>query len=1576
MNQLSKQITKITIALTLLFSISFGSDAIQIKDSRPGTLILELKIDSLWTTSEKGKILTNPKLKLYNAPQYPKIPYFKDVLVGVPSNAKINIYSSDKKSGGSFFPKINNEDILKLSDEKIPIEKIFTGNFPSNQVKLTSTEAINGQVASIIEIFPINIRSGKLTYHESITVQLNWQTSGSLGIPKLLSDVNISELLPQKRALSKDYSVKIPDYQFSTNIAKIVVDTTGWYGITQDALVDSGVDVKNIDPSTLRLWNKEDEVLIYVEGYEDNSFDKIDIIIFYGEKAKSPEGAPYDNNFYTNDNVYWLTWGAEKGKRYLSESVYPSLPIDQVYHPQGGTYRYTEKIEYDDLFLRIPDNNVDEQWDIMDHFFMDPAIHPGETVRFPFVLPKPDKSSNSSFDINVNVQGISRNDHDVEIKINERLATSGSWYGQNAYKIISDPNESLESEYLNTDTNYISLDLTGESPDQRFDQIYLNWLEVTYDKLYKAFSDYIKFSRDKAITIHTQFHIEGFTDSEIYLFKEGVSRLRDFAVDQQSENQFDIIFQDLYGENSPFYHAFTKGQLRGAKQIVQKDPITRKLSELQSSYIAITPDSFKKTLEPLINIRNGELVNIDDVYRQYSYGILSPYGIKSFLQDVYFTNNKLEYVLISLQNNNFFRFDENFFEKNYIPSMQIIVSEFGAVISDYWYSCLDDDFFSDISIGRFPVSNKDELEKLVNKTIFHNSRNTLSWDNNVLFIGGLEEKFKEHSELLLDNWVDEGYFISRLYIDQSSERTSFYGTTDTLLNYFNRGLSYINFVGHGGGAVWGDRSILSLSDIDNIDNGNKLPFVTSMTCFTGDYSNPYSLGKQMLTFENGGAIGWYGSAGKGWTGSDFLLLEPLNEMLCTETDLSIGEMIRISKYIYFVSNSNITKRGKTMLFQYNLAGDPAIKLKNRYIGNSTISPTNPEAGEMLQVDLGVSSADSVSYQFFYPYTDSIEIEIDADSSVFQTLYYDNFSTNQSTYVGQSNNISFSLPENLGNGIHNFNVSYKSNNDALQSNNTFAVQGSLVEIVEVIPENPNYLESIQVQAIVSDKHGIDSAQLFINDEFWSEMVNVQDDIYELENPISSRPPSTYITVYVRAIDGNGNETLSQSKNIFISSLPNIRPNSLSFNTDGGIALRAEIENTREVVTTAKVSLYLEENNFWNLLDEKDVEFEGKIAKNVDFFGYYPIGMNKYRIIAKSDMNLSSIVDDTLEVTLSTDYFMVIPSIGTTVDGVNHGAVGNEIVSISIEAEKVESDQIILISILDELPNLSQPDFTLMNYHYDINIIKIEWDLAVPYQVEWTVPEDPTRIYKYNEDHLTWLPVSNVQTDKKSVLFEETGSGIYAFLTNDDIDKPFVTASVNGQKYLANSFLNNTPVFSFNAYDENGVDFRIDSIQTLINYLPINDIISNINGGVGNLGIELSPSLVESDSVLSLIVQDAAGNKTDTTSLKFIISRELQLIDYGNYPNPFIDNTKFAYELSETVDELSFIIYSVEGRRIRKLTRLESLTELDLELGGYHELNWNGSNDDESIVDNGTYFYMIRAKKDKKILERTGKIVRAK
>ena len=1549
---------KISIIFILFYSIIYSKDALIVKTNQPGSLIIELSVDSLWFSSDKKQIFTSPVLDLYQEMDKPKLPYYKEVLIGVPANADIKIYSNEKHEVGYYKPIIQKEDRLKLEKSELLPSVEFDGIFPTKIVELTATVDIYGKSSSLIKIFPIEVNSGALSLIQNITVHLSWDTSTSTEIPILLSKSSFNDIKKKKQPLQKTSTFSIPTYQYFNNIAKIVIDITGWYGLTQDVLVDSGVDIKDIDPSTIRLWNKEDEVLVFIEGDEDASFDKNDQIIFYGEKNRSLEGAVFDNNFYTNDNVYWLTWNGEQGRRYMTESVFPTFPSNQVYHPQRGTYRYTEKIERDDLFLRLSDSNIDEQWDIMDHFFMNPSIHPGETIHFPFILPEPDRSSNSSFNIKINVQGVSRNNHNIEIKINDKLATSGEWYGQNSFEINSDPDQGLESDFLNNGTNQISLNLSGDSPDQRFDQIYLNWFEIKYDKLYRAFNDYIKFSRDKTLAINTQFNIEGFTSSDIFLFKEGVSRLRDFIVDESNEGEYEILFQDFFGENSPPYYAFTRDQLIDAKKISTKLPISNNLSDIQNSYIAIGPDSMQTILDPLVKLHNGVVVDVDDVYRQYSYGILSPYGIKAFLQDVYYKNKKLKYALIGLQNNNYFNNRDSFFDTNYIPSMQIIAKEYGAVISDYWYACLDDDLFPEITIGRFPASNKEELEQIVNKSINHINRNTETWDNNVLFIGGLEKDFKDQSELLLRGWVNRGHFISRLYIDRSSEQTLFYGSTDSLLQHLNRGLSYINFVGHGGGAVWGDRSLLGHSDIDDISNANKVPFVTSMTCFTGDYSNPFSLGREMLLAETGGALAWYASSGKGWIGNDYLLIDPLNKLLYSTDDNTIGEMINLSKIQYYVSHSDITKRAKTQLFQYNLVGDPAIKLKRQITGNPTATPSNPEAGEQIQIEFETSPVDSVYYQFFLN---------------------DYFSLNQPSYVGQANNLLYELPDTLSNGNHRLNIGYKSGSNLLHHSALLSVQGSRIEMIEIVPENPTYKDSIGVNVKVSDKNGIDSVQVFINNNYWADLFNVSEDVFELKKLVPPQTAGTIIRIKLRVIDGNGNETISPERIVSIYRIPNVFPNELSFSVDEVISLVAEIENSTPSPSTVKVILHIYKNDRWDLIDEKNIYFDGKEIKYINFDGYFPNGLNQYRIIANTNDNLSDTTDDTLKLVLPTEHFWVTNGLGTTADGTTHSMVGNEKIKVNINPDVVEQSKIITIRYINEVSIPSQPDFSLVEYDPVNNVIEILWDSPSKYVINWELPEpivDPISLYKYYNDYSTWLPQTFTSLSNNTVQFVNEGSGEYAFLTNTDVEPPFINATVNGRKYLANSYINDSPIFSFSIYDNNGIDFRLDSINILINGQPIENIITNINGGAGNVGIEVSPVLLETDSTLSIIMQDAAGNEADTMDLKFIVSTELKLIDYGNFPNPFIDNTKFAYELSETVEEFSFIIYSVEGRRIRKLSSDESLTELDLRMGGYHELNWNGSNDSGNIVGNGTYFYLIRAKKGKEVLERTGKIVRAK
>ncbi|MEE8479316.1 MAG: C25 family cysteine peptidase, partial [Candidatus Neomarinimicrobiota bacterium] len=1054
--------------------------------------------------------------------------------------------------------------------------------------------------------------------------------------------------------------------------------------------------------------------------------------------------------------------------------------------------------------------------------------------------------------------------------------------------------------------------------------------------------------------------IEGFTNSDIFLFKECVSRLRDFVVEESIINkvEYKLVFQDFYGGNSPPYHAFTRDQLINVKNISAELPISNHLSDIQNSYIAIGPDSIKTILDPLVKLHNGVVVDVDNVYRQYSYGVLSPYGIKAFLQDVYYRNKNLKYVLIGLQNNYYFNNSDSFFDTNYIPSMQIIAKEYGAVISDYWYACLDDDSFPEITIGRFPASNKKELEQIVNKTINHINRNMETWDNNVLFIGGLEKDFKDQSELLLRGWVDRGHFISRLYIDISSERTSFYGSTDSLLNYLNRGLSYINFVGHGGGAVWGDRSLLGHSDIDNISNTHKIPFVTSMTCFTGDYSNPFSLGREMLLTETGGALAWYGSAGKGWIGNDYLLIDPLNKILYSSEDYTIGEMINLSKIRYFVSHNDITRRAKTQLFQYNLIGDPAIKLKRQITGNPTVTSSNPEAGEQIQVDFETSSVDSIYYQFFLD---------------------DYYSLNQPSYVGQANNLLYDLPDTLSKGNHRLNIGYKSGSNLLHYSVLLAVEGSKIENIEIIPENPTYKDSIGINTKVSDKNGIDSVQVWLGNNYWADLVNVAGDLFELKKLIPPQPAGTSISINIRVVDGNGNETLSPSKLVSIYRIPNIFPNNLYFSADEVISLVSEIENSTPSPSNVKVKLHIYKNNNWDTIEEKNINFDGKEIKYINFDGYFPNGENQYRLITNISDSLSNTKDDTLILILPTEYFWVTNNLGTTADGTNHSVVGNEKVKVNINPGVVEQSKIITIRYKNDLSIPSQPDFSLVEYDTTNNAIEILWNSPSKYEVNWKLLEpivEPISLYKYYNDYSTWLPQTFTSLSNNTVQFTNEGSGEYAFLTNTDFEPPVINATVNGQKYLTNSYINDSPIFSFSIYDNNGIDFRLDSMNILINGKPVVDVVTNINGGAGNLGVELSPVLLETDSTLSIIMQDAAGNESDSMNLKFIVSKELTLIDYGNYPNPFIDNTKFAYELSETVEELSFIIYSVEGRKVHKLSSDESLTELDLRFGGYHELDWNGFNDTGTIVGNGTYFYLIRAKNGKNVIEKTGKIVRAK
>jgi hypothetical protein len=1289
------------------------------------------------------------------------------------------------------------------------------------------------------------------------------------------------------------------------------------------------------------------------------------LIVFYGEKNVSPNGADYDNNFYTDDNIYWLTWGTGEGKRFSELDVSLNQPENNVYIPKN--YIYNKKVEHDDIYVRLERLNqyLLQTWDVIDHFYMKPQIIVGRSFEFEFELDNPDTLSIKEFDLEVQVRGMTTSEHDLDIIINDHLTTNAKWLDRNALHIVQN---GIDNLYLKKGNNVLSL-ILSPSDSTLHDLIYLNWYKINYPRYFKTNSDYILFSLDSIPDNVTQFEITGFSNSDILLFKNRQVLLNNFQISLNDQSaEYLLKFQDNDIQYEEHFEAITYENLQNVKSITLESALTSQLSSIRTNYVVIAPDSFDNTLAPLIEYHNGTFVDIDDIYRHYSYGVLSPYAIKSFLQNIYEQNNNLEYALIAMTSNlNDWR-NGSIGKPPSIPAMSIFTYEMGTVACDYWYSVFDDEYWiPSISVSRFPVSNKAELQTIVNKTMDHHNRGINNWDNNSLLIADAEAQFRYQSEALVNKIRNSGSFLSRLYTDPSLTDKSLHGNKDSLLNHLNRGLAYINFVGHGGGAVWGYDGqtlghILHRNDMDEISNYNKLPFVTSMTCFTGDFSFSYGLGNLMLANENGGAIGWYGASGLGWSYNDYYLVQPLQDLLFSEVDLTVGELINLSKTRYFLTYSDIYPEiTATQLYQYNLIGDPALKVKKPINYNVTITPLDPEPGENIEISSNDSPTESVFYQIFQP---------------------DNQSLNHSTFLANSIPTEIYLSDTLSKGMHTINISYKSDYELYNSSHILSVAGSYVNIQSIIPSAPTICDSIGVIAEVSDRNGISSVKLVLNNEYWSDMINTDSNFYSLEKLIPPQPSGTVLNLICQVIDANDDTTNSLSKIISISEIPNIVPLNGTFRVDNEINLVIDIESTTTTPVIANVELFINNDNNWQLIGKDTVDFIGMEIKEAIFPGYYRLGTNHYKVVTNANLTCMStdlVTDDTLTFNLETNAFWVTPELGSTENGINHSIIGINNVEIDIPSGLVSEQTILQILPLTDVIIPSQPDFEVIQSQQNYDGIDIIWDPSIDYDINWTIGESAVqsknKLYRYSEDFRNWLPIIYSEISDSTIKFASDGTAKFAFLLNTDVEKPTIVATVNEQQFLKNNYLTTTPSIQFTIYDENGIDHRADSIFYWINDNII-DLPSEFSGSGNSINIITNPTFTEFDSTLAILVQDAAGNQSDTLLLSFIVSEKLELIDYGNYPNPFAESTVFAYELTDAVEKFTFTIYTVEGRKIRRLDNDNIISGANINLTGYHEIEWDGKNQDGFQVGNGNYFYQIRAKNNKTILEKTGKLLKAK
>lgn len=279
---------------------------------------------------------------------------------------------------------------------------------------------------------------------------------------------------------------------------------------------------------------------------------------------------------------------------------------------------------------------------------------------------------------------------------------------------------------------------------------------------------------------------------------------------------------------------------------------------------------------------------------------------------------------------------------------------YGNYTTDLYYACMGgvDDYTADMVRGRISVSSSDQAFTVIRKIINYERNpvtNSSFYSNglNCAFfedalhdgtpIDGIEDNgFTYSSELIRDYMMSKGYTVNRVYSTMPSVNPKFYSSTvgngqaipselrhdispyypwsgdnSNITSEINAGKFYVLYRGHGLEDKWGN-PLYTLTDIDNLNNGNKLPVVFSITCSTGGFLQTECFAEKLLRRSNGGAAGIFAASQVSYNEWNSTLAIGMFDAIWSSPGLLPSFLIGHNQYSNLTPHSDIYQMGKVL----------------------------------------------------------------------------------------------------------------------------------------------------------------------------------------------------------------------------------------------------------------------------------------------------------------------------------------------------------------------------------------------------------------------------------------------------------------------------------------------------------------------------------------------------------------------------------------------------------------------------------------------------------------------------------------
>jgi hypothetical protein len=267
----------------------------------------------------------------------------------------------------------------------------------------------------------------------------------------------------------------------------------------------------------------------------------------------------------------------------------------------------------------------------------------------------------------------------------------------------------------------------------------------------------------------------------------------------------------------------------------------------------------------------------------------------------------------------------------------------------------------------------------------------------------------------------------------------------------------------------------------------------------------------------------------------------------------------------------------------------------------------------------------------------------------------------------------------------------------------------------------------------------------------------------------------------------------------------------------------------------------------------------------------------------------------------------------------------------------------------------------------------------------------KIYIYRRDDRTKLWTQLATTRNAGIVTANiTNLGTFAIAYHTDTRPPVVDITVEGQVFTNKGEVPSVPHLHAVIQDENGIDItpgktivKIDN-RTLA---PSEYVMLDSGRTSTTVNLRMEPSLSDGTHAITIQATDDNGlTNTPPKELDVHVSKDFSIGLLGSYPNPFTRDMFIAYEIRGIAYAISVSldIYTVSGRRITTMTTDGVVGSPGFFRGGtgtptslgYHEVWWNGLDDNGAEVANGVYFYRFAVNTGDATREIKGKFARVR